>query len=238
MPETQADTHTPTRANPDPATALLLTYSRCNAPARIPDWNAWMLREHVPAMATTPGVRAATHWALSVQPTPGMPSVGFSHVTIYELTGNAEAAAAALDAAEAHARDSGALDPNHSVVETDLLAAHGRWNAKPFPTDDLTAHILAFVLCNDPAREDEWNAWNDDVHMPDMLASDAFASVSRWRRVREDGRRARHATLYDVGPIGVDEAVKRSAAVMPGITAAGRKHACHVGALTVTLVRA
>ncbi len=45
-----------------------------------------------------------------------------------------------------------ALDPNHSIVETDLLAAHGRWNAKPLPTDDLTAHILAFVLCNDPAR--------------------------------------------------------------------------------------
>lgn len=221
-----------------PATALLLTYSRCNAPPRIPDWNQWMLDDHVPAMAATPGVRAATHWALSVQPTPGMPSVGFSHVTIYELTGDPDEGAAALAEAERQARANGTLDPNHCVVETDLLAAHGRWIAKPLPTDDLTGHILAFVLCNDAAREDEWNVWNDDVHMPDMLASDAFAGVSRWRRVHDDGRRARHATLYDVGPIGVDEAVARSAAVMPGITKAGRKHACHVGALTVTLVRA
>lgn len=221
-----------------PATALLLAYSRCNAPARIPDWNRWMCEAHVPAMATTAGVRAATHWALSVQPTPGMPSVGFSHVTIYELTGDADEAANALLDRERTARGRGELDPSHAVIETDLLAAHGRWNAKPLPTDELTGHILAFVLCNDPAREDEWNAWNDDVHMPDMLGSDGFAGVSRWRRVRNDGRRARHATLYDVGPIGVEEAVSRSAAVMPGITAAGRKHACHVGASTITLVRA
>lgn len=223
---------------PPPATALLLTFSRCNAPSRIPAWNTWLRDDHVPALAATPGVRAATHWALSVQPTPGMPSVGFSHITIYELTEDAEATAAALADAERKARESGRLDPNHCVIETDLLVAHGRWNAKPIPTDALTGHIAAFVACNDPRREAEWDVWNDDVHMPDMLASDGFKGVSRWRRLHADGRRARHLTLYDVGPIGVDEAVKRSAAVMPGIAEAGRKHPAHVGALTVTLVRA
>ena len=74
--------------------------------------------------------------------------------------------------------------------------------------------------------------------MPDMLASNAFEGVSRWRRVDPSGRRARWLTLYDVGLLGIDEAVARSAAAMPGIVAAGRKHANHVGALTVTLVRA
>ena len=107
------------------------------------------------------------------------------------------------------------------------------------PRPELTGHILAYVLCNDPEREAEWDRWNDEVHMPDMLASDAFAGVTRWRRLapEDDGRRARFATLYDVGAIGIDAAVARSAAAMPGIVAAGRKLGCHVGALTVTLVR-
>ncbi len=223
-----------------PAAGLSLAFTRCNAAERIPDWNRWMVDTHVPAMAETPGVRAASHFALSVQPTPGMPSVGFSHVTLYEIAHDADLheAATALATREDELRDAGELDPNHCVIETDLLEAHGRWNDKPPPSPDLTAHILAYVLCNDSRVEAEWDAWNDDVHMPDMLASEAFTGVSRWSRVDENRRRARHLTLYDVGPIGVDEAVSRSAAVMPGIVAAGRKHASHVGALTVTLVRA
>lgn len=222
-----------------PATGLFVVFSRCNDAARIPDWNRWMGERHVPAMAETDGVRAASHWALSVQPTPGMPSVGFSHVTLYELeAGDLRAAAAGLDDRERALREDGALDPNHCVIETDLLETHGRWNAKPPPSPSLTGHVFAYVGCNDPRVESEWNRWNDDVHMPDMLASEAFAGVSRWRRVDPGGRRARWLTLYDVGEIGVDVAVERSAAVMPGIVARGRKHPAHVGALTVTLVRA
>mgnify|MGYP001822061591 CR=1 FL=1 len=221
----------------DPARGLLLSFSRCNAGARIPEWTRWMEDVQVPAMADLPGVRAATHFGLTQQPTPGMPSVGFSHVTVCEISGDLEETAAAIETHERTGREDGSVDPNHCVIETDLLEAHGRHANKPAPTPDLRGHILAYVLCNDPRREDEWDRWNDDVHMPDMLASEAFTGVSRWRRLRPDGRRSRHLTLYDVGPIGVDEAVARSAAVMPGIVAAGRKLDCHVGGLTVTLER-
>jgi len=221
------------------ATGLFVVFSRCNAAGRIPDWNQWMVEEHVPAMSETKGVRAGSHWALGVQPTPGMPSVGFSHISLYEIASeDLRATAAALVNRERALRKAGDLDPNHSVIEIDVLEAHGRWNAKPRPSPNLTGHIFAYVSCNDPGAEDDWDAWNDDVHMPDMLASKAFEGVSRWRRVDPGGRRARWLTLYDVGSLGIDEAVARSAAAMPGIVAAGRKHTNHVGALTVTLVRA
>jgi hypothetical protein len=101
----------------------------------------------------------------------------------------------------------------------------------------LCGHILAYVLCNDPSREAEWDAWNDDMHMPDMLESEAFSGVSRWRRLPRGDWGTQCLTLYDVGSIGIEEAVRRSAAVMPGIAEAGRKHPCHVGGLTVTLQR-
>jgi len=188
-------------------------------------------------MLAAEGVRAGTHWALTQQPTPGMPSVGFSHVTIYELTGDVDACARALDERETALRDSGEIDANHCVTNVDILEAHGRWNQKPVPSDELTGHILAYVMCNDPGREAEWDAWNDEVHMPDMLESNAFSAVSRWRRQPRGDRGTQFLTLYDVGPIGVEESVARSAAVMPGISAAGRKLNCHVGGLTVTLTR-
>ena len=118
----------------------------------------------------------------------------------------------------------------------DFVHEAGVGDEYAFP--ELTGHIMAYVLSNDPRREAEWDRWNDDVHMPDMLESNAFRAVTRWRRHHRAGRRGGYLTLYDVGPIGVEEAVARSAAVMPGIVAAGRKLACHVGALTVTLERA
>lgn len=220
------------------ATGLVLHFTRCNAPARFTAWVDWNREQHLPAMSEADGVRAATSWALTQQPTPGMPSVGFSHVTIFELTDDVDAGVEALEERAQALRDAREIDPNHCVIAVDALEAHGRFREKPIPTEALTGHILAYVMCNDPAREEQWDAWNDDQHMPDMLASDAFLGVSRWRRRPRGRHGTQFLTLYDVGPIGVDEAVARSAAVMPGIAAAGRKHEGHVGGLTVTLARA
>ena len=220
------------------ATGLVIHYSRCNDASRNTEWARWLREEHLPSMAEVSGVRAATHWALTPQPTPGMPSVGFSHVMLYELTGEPDAAADRLTEHYVHLQESRQIDPNHCLINVDVLEAHGRWSDKVEPSDALAGHILAYVMCNDPSREAEWNRWNDEVHMPDMLSSDAFSGVSRWRRSPLGAWGAQYLTLYDVGPIGVEEAVKRSAAIMPGLVSAGRKLYCHVGGLTVTLKEA
>jgi hypothetical protein len=44
-----------------------------------------------------------------------------------------------------------------------------------------------------------------------------------------------HLTLYDVATPTVEEAVRRSATTLAEVTAAGRKHECHTGGLTVTV---
>ena len=217
------------------ATGIVLYFTRSNDPARFAEWGDWIESMHLPDMSGVEGVRAATHWALTQQPTPGMPSVGFSHVTVYELTNDVETGARALMAREDALREEGRIDPSHSIIGVDVLEAHGRWSDKPLPGPELEGHIMAYVMCNDPRLEDEWDRWNDAVHMPDMLASDAFLGVSRWRRRPRGQRGTQYLTLYDVGAGGVDLAVEKSAAVMPGIAAAGRKLDCHVGGLTVTL---
>ena len=103
------------------------------------------------------------------------------------------------------------------------------------PSTELRGHILTNVLCNDPAREAEWDAWYDEQHVPDMLTCGAFSAMSRWERTPRSRVGANFLTLYDVATDTVEEAVERSAVTLAEIVAAGRKHETHAGALTVTL---
>jgi len=102
---------------------------------------------------------------------------------------------------------------------------------------DVTGLIVAQVLCADPRRVAEWDAWYDAQHLPDMMASGAFVAGSRWARTEPRDGTANHLTIYEISGITVEEAIDRSAAVMPGLVAAGRKHECHAGALTWALQR-
>lgn len=219
------------------ASGLVIHFVRCNAPPRFPEWGRWLEEVHLPDLRAVEGVRAATHWALTQQPEPGMPSVGFSHVILIELSGDLEAGAAALRERQAELLEKGRLDPNHCVVNVDRLRAHGRFSHKPMPGPQLYGHIMAYVMPNDPRLEEEWNRFNDEMHMPDMLDSGGFLTVSRWVRDPKSAQGTNYLTLYDVGEGGVEQAVQKSAAVMPGLAAAGRKMECHVGGLTVTLQR-
>jgi hypothetical protein len=167
-----------------------------------------------------------------------MPGLGFTHVTIVELDEPDVVAQAArvLDRDDA-LRTEGRGHDAHVVVAAEVFAAHGPHADKPEPSPELRGHILAQVLCSDPAREADWDAWYDEQHVPDMLACGAFGAMTRWVRTPRNRIGANHLTLYDVACDTVEEAVERSAAVMPGIVAAGRKHSCHTGALTLTLRR-
>jgi hypothetical protein len=219
----------------DEARGLILHFARCNAPAQSERWQAWLDDIHLPDLRDTEGVRAATCWPLTHQPEPGMPSVGFSHVILIECTADVSSARSSIGKREQELRETGRIDPRHCVTNVDCLEAHGRWNQKPMPSESLKGHILAYVMCNDPQREQEWDRWNDAVHMPDMMTSDAFTAVSRWRRQPENASGTNYLTLYDIGEGGTGLAVERSAAIMPGLAKAGRKMDCHVGGLTVTL---
>ncbi len=222
------------------AAGLLIVATKCNQPPREEEWEAWYDDVHLPDLLDGwdggDGPTVATRWALSRKPEPGMPGIGFSHVTIYEFAGDPTAAARHLAARQSQLHTDGRVHPTHAVVDAAVFVAHGRWNAKPDPSDALRGHILAHVFPNDPDLEQEWDAWYDAQHLPDMMASGAFAAATRWQRAPRHTVGPNHLTLYDVALDSIDEAVARSAAVMPDLIAAGRKHRAHTGAMTLTLV--
>jgi hypothetical protein len=218
-------------------TGLLVVYAKCIRAPEEPEWDVWEDTVHLPAVCAGNGPWAATRFELTTRPEPGMPGIGFTHVTIYELDDDdvdAQAARALTGDGALH-RD-GRMHPAHATVGADVFAAHGRYGHKPAPSPARRGHILTHVLCNDRSREAEWDAWYDEQHVPDMLSCGAFGAMSRWRRTHPVSVGANHLTLYDVSTPTVDEAVQRSAATLTEIVAARRKHVTHTGALTVTLI--
>jgi hypothetical protein len=221
---------------------LVAVFSRCNNPERHDEWNDWYDDVHLPEVVTSDTADVVTRWQLTVPPVQDMPSVGFSHVALYEFRGDREGAESEIDRRvdnlfeiSERIETNGQSHPNHAVIDVHVLSSWGRYADKPDPSKALRGHIMAYVICNDRSRELEWDQWNDDVHMPDMMASQAFLAVSRWRRWEPTRYGANYLTLYDVGDIGLDEAVKRSADVMPALVSAGRKLECHTGAMVLKL---
>ena len=65
---------------------MLLAYTRCNEPSREEEWSGWYDDVHLPDILEA-GADVAARFELIQKPVPGMPSVGFSHVAIYEFRG-------------------------------------------------------------------------------------------------------------------------------------------------------
>jgi hypothetical protein len=217
-------------------TGLLVVYAKCIRAAEELEWDEWEDDVHLPALCTGGGPWVATRFELTARPQLGMPGIGFTHVTIYELddTDVVAQAARTLDADDA-LRAAGRVHGAHASIGADVFTAHGPFVDKPEPSPALRGHILTNVLCNDRAREGEWDAWYDEQHVPDMLSCGAFGAMSRWQRTPRTRVGPNFLTLYDVSTDTVDEAVERSAATLAEIVAGGRKHEAHAGALTVTL---
>ncbi len=197
---------------------LTLIATKTTRAAERTDWISW-LRPLV-------HVHGGSLWRLSDPAPAGRPGAGHSHVLALDSSADD------FDQAVAAARDD--ADTGHAEIRRDA------WQRVGTPItvatqEPVSAMIVAEVLCADPRREAEWDSWYDEQHLPDMMASDAFVAGSRWRRDPPRAGTANHLTVYEVAGLSIDEAIERSAAVMPDIVAAGRKHESHTGALTWAL---
>jgi hypothetical protein len=219
-----------------PTRGLLVVHAKCVRVDEEPEWDAWADEVQLPALCGPGGAWAATRFELTTRPEPGRPGVGFSHVTVLELDDpDVRAQTRRVLAVDDALRDAGRMHPAHAVVAAEAFVAHGVHGSKPAPAAVRTGHILAHVMCTDPRRIREWDRWYDEVHVPDMLSCGAFSAMSRWHRLDPIAVGPNLLTLYDVATPTVDEAVARSAATLTELVAAGRKHECHTGGLTLTV---
>lgn len=202
---------------------LILVATKATSTTAAPSW-----LDSTQARAERTG---AVLWELLDAPAPGGPGPGHSHVLSFDT---AAWTAWQVERDRARAVDPGAM-ASHAEIAVDHWASAGEairlGDAAP------SALIVAEVLCTDPSRHDEWDRWYDDEHLPDMMASNAFEAGHRWTRADVHPGAPNHLTVYEIAGRTVAEAVAQSAAIMPDLVAAGRKHPCHTGGRTMALQR-
>lgn len=214
-----------------------MSFTKCNAGPAEAEWSAWYDDVHLPdLLGERDAPWVATRWAVAPKPAFGGPGLGFTHLTIYEFEGDDLLRKVERFIARdlKLARD-GRVHPNHAVFDAQVFQAHGKYGDKAEPSLALRGHIIAYVMSNQPSAEAEWDEWYDREHIPDMIDSGGFSGATRWARQPRNPYGPNHITLYDVAHESIQTAVEMSAAVMPGIIAAGRKHRCHTGGMVLTL---
>ena len=59
--------------------------------------------------------------------------------------------------------------------------------------------LFVFSDCKDPAREEEFNDWYDNVHLPDMLQVEGLVKATRWMTAENAERQQRrYLAIYEV----------------------------------------
>jgi hypothetical protein len=70
--------------------------------------------------------------------------------------------------------------------------------------------LFAFSDCKDPAREEEFNDWYDNVHLPDMLEVEGLVKATRWMTAENaEGQQRRYLALYEVETDNIEELNER-----------------------------
>jgi hypothetical protein len=220
-----------------PTNGIVVVFSRPSDFAQEAEWSAWYEGTHIPAATAASKAVAATRWEHVERPHGASPPVGFTHMTVYELDDLAEGAPPLLDLLDAPVTPGGGRHPVDMVVGVEVLVPAGRrWHGRAVG-DDVVGQVIAFVGPSDGAREQEWDEWLDDVHVPDMVGSGAFATATRWVRAQRARFGPNYLTIYDVTLPDIDEAVARSGAAMGPAREQGRLRPYHAGGLRAALRR-
>ena len=217
------------------ANGIVLVFSRPSDFAQEAEWSAWYDGSFLPTTRAASGATVATRWEHVERPHGASPPVGFTHMAAYEFDDLAAGAPKVLDRLDRSS--AGDRHPADMIVGVEVLAPAGaRWHRRQ-RGDDVTGQVVAFVGPNNPAYEDEWNTWLDEVHVPDMLASGAFVNATRWVRAEPARFGPNYVTIYDVTLPDIDEAVARSGAAMGPARERGRLRPFHAGGLRAALRR-
>ena len=173
---------------------IYLTYSRLLDPTREAEWGEWYDTIHLPDIVGSGSAWRATRWRRQ-----GAGVDGWTNANIYEVEGPDIVANQKKASAQAPRwRAEGRHFPVHALMDLKFFEPVGRWTGIADPSPALTARRYVLSFCADRAREDEWNEWYDEVHVPDVLAMDGFVSATRWRLVTPAPYGANYLALYDV----------------------------------------
>ena len=85
------------------------------------------------------------------------------------------------------------------------------------------AVMIVLTNCSDAAREDEFNEWYNDVHLPDVLLTPGIVRATRLGRTGETPEgQGRYLALYELDTDDVTSVQEALAGVMERVRGEGR----------------
>ena len=152
---------------------ILLAITYCKDPSAEEEFNYWYNHMHLHDV-TAPGVYSHAARFVNTNPKPGEGK----YIALYETDLEDLSAAWASDRENsASLRAKGRYSPHLGVVFGAVFKKlGGEFHAASRPVRGI---LVALTNCKDPAREEEFNRWYTDVHIPDILDSGLYHAAYR-----------------------------------------------------------
>jgi hypothetical protein len=188
---------------------LLLVVSNCGDPAKEDEFNYWYNHIHLPDV-TSGGVFQHARRYVNTDPDSGEGKYFATYETNWE---DVSEAAKAMAEVAPKLREQGRYSPHLQVV---LGGAFKKLGGEFLAASRPTKGILVLLLnCKDPAREEEYNHWYTDIHIPDILETGLFHTAYRYESLDPQATKGKYLVFYetessDPGKAG-DELLKRRA---------------------------
>ena len=170
---------------------LFFALTNCNDPANEEEFNSWYSHKHLPDV-TGPGVWRHASRYVNTDPSPD----NGKFLALYETYWDDVAAARnEMMQTDARVRELGRHSPHiRSVLVTTFKRLGGEFRAANRPARGILA-VLAKL--KDPAREEEFNRWYTDIHIPDILDTGLYHTAYRYEALDPQAAGAKYLAIYE-----------------------------------------
>ena len=180
-------------------TGLLLAMTNCTDPSKSDEFNRWYNHMHIPDVTEAGVFHHAIRFANSDPNSPEGQYVATYETTLEDVSKampvHLEAEAKLGDREHSEDRrpywEDGRTPLLQGVMWGVFKRLGGEFVASMRPALGI---LLVLTNCKDNDRQEEFNRWYEDVHIPDILDTGAFHAAYRYERVE------REATSYSDGP--------------------------------------
>ncbi len=187
---------------------LLLAITNCTDPSKTEEFTSWYNHMHVPDV-TAPGIfRHAIRFA-NTDPASEAGQFVATYETTWEDVSKAMPAHREAGAKLREGEDRGS-PLIKSVTSGVFKRLGGEFSAATKPTPGI---LLVLSNCKDAAREQEFNRWYEDVHIPDILDTGAFHTAYRYESLDPEATKAKYLAIYETDNIDPAKAREKLGAV-------------------------
>ena len=170
---------------------ILLAITNCNDPSKEEEFNYWYNHIHIPDV-TAPGVFRHAMRFVNTDPKVGEGKYLCAYETEWD---DVSAARQAQQKRSAELREQDRGCPHLDLVLAGAFKKRaGEFRAASRPVRGILAVMLD---CEDPAREEEFDRWYSDVHIPDILDTGIYQAAYRYESLDPEATGGKHLVFYE-----------------------------------------